>query len=101
VATSSPTRRLGTTAAWPLVARAQQPAVPVIGYLSGRSSESDMAMLVAVRRGLEEVGYVKAETWRSNIASLTANSTACRRQIRALVLGFTTLLDLDRIVSLA
>jgi putative ABC transport system substrate-binding protein len=33
--------------------------MPVIGYLSGRSSESDMAMLVAVRRGLEEVGYVE------------------------------------------
>jgi putative ABC transport system substrate-binding protein len=49
---------LGSAAAWPLVARAQQ-KMPVIGYLSGRSSESDMAMLVAVRRGLEEVGYVE------------------------------------------
>jgi putative ABC transport system substrate-binding protein len=50
---------LGSTAAWPVIARAQQAAMPVIGYLSGRSSESDMAMLVAVRRGLEEVGYVE------------------------------------------
>jgi hypothetical protein len=41
------------------MARAQQPAMPVIGYLSERSSESDMAMLVAVRRGLEEVSYVE------------------------------------------
>jgi putative ABC transport system substrate-binding protein len=47
---------LGSTAAWPVVARAQQPAMPVIGYLSSRSSESDVAMLVAFRRGLNEAG---------------------------------------------
>jgi hypothetical protein len=35
----------------PLVARAQQPTIPVIGYLSARSSESDVAMLAAFRRG--------------------------------------------------
>jgi putative tryptophan/tyrosine transport system substrate-binding protein len=50
---------LGSAAAWPLVARAQQPAVPVVGYLSARSSGSDEAMLVALRRGLNEVGYVE------------------------------------------
>jgi putative ABC transport system substrate-binding protein len=39
--------------------------MPVIGYLSSRSSESDVAMLVAFRRGLNEAGYV--EGW--NLAS--------------------------------
>jgi putative tryptophan/tyrosine transport system substrate-binding protein len=46
-------------AAWPLVARAQQPAVPVIGYLSGRSADSDASLLVSVRRGLADVGYAE------------------------------------------
>jgi hypothetical protein len=49
----------GGAVAWPLVARGQQPAMPVIGYLSSRSAESDAAMLVAVRRGLNETGYVE------------------------------------------
>jgi putative ABC transport system substrate-binding protein len=50
---------LGSAAAWPVVARAQQPAMPVIGYLSARSSETDVAMLAAVRRGLAEIGYAE------------------------------------------
>ena len=46
----------GAAAAWPLVARAQQRAMPVIGYLSGRTADSDASMLVSVRRGLGDVG---------------------------------------------
>jgi putative ABC transport system substrate-binding protein len=42
-----------------VVALAQQAAVPVVGYLSSRSSESDVAMLFAFRRGLNEAGYVE------------------------------------------
>ena len=52
---------LGGAAAWPLAARAQQPRVPVIGYLSGRSAESDASMLAAVRGGLNATGYVEGQ----------------------------------------
>jgi putative ABC transport system substrate-binding protein len=44
-------------AMWPVVAWGQQSAMPVIGYLSARSSGSDDLMLVALRKGLNEVGY--------------------------------------------
>jgi putative ABC transport system substrate-binding protein len=50
---------LGGAAAWPLAARAQQPAKPVIGYLSARSAESDISMLSTFRRGLGETGFVE------------------------------------------
>ena len=49
---------LGGAAAWPLAARAQQP-LPVIGYFSAGSAETDVTMLAAFRRGLDEMGYVE------------------------------------------
>ena len=50
---------LGGAAAWPLAARAQQRAMQVIGYLSGRTADSDASMLIAFRRGLGDVGYAE------------------------------------------
>jgi putative tryptophan/tyrosine transport system substrate-binding protein len=53
---------LGSAAAWPLVARAQQPAVPVIGYLSPQSAELDYkSYTVPFLQGLKETGYVEGQ----------------------------------------
>src|SRR5262245_47458419 len=47
------------TAAWPLAARAQQAAMPVIGYLNFGSPESDASRLTGLRRGLNQTGYLE------------------------------------------
>jgi putative ABC transport system substrate-binding protein len=49
----------GTAAAWPLAVRAQQPAVPVVGWLSSRSPEVEPLLAAAFRKGLAEIGYVE------------------------------------------
>ena len=49
----------GTAAAWPLAARAQQPAMPVIGVLSSGSAEPFANRVRAMHKGLREVGYVE------------------------------------------
>src|ERR1700730_16655296 len=49
---------LGGIAAWPLAARAQQPTLPVIGGVSGRSSDAEARTAAAFHKGLNETGYV-------------------------------------------
>jgi hypothetical protein len=52
---------LGGAATWPLAARAQQPAKPVIGFMSSRSPEDSVNVLAAFRRGLGEGGLIEGE----------------------------------------
>ena len=50
---------LGSAATWPLVARAQQSAMPVIGLLSGGTPDAEASNVNAFRQGLGETGYVE------------------------------------------
>ena len=53
---------LGGAVAWPLVARAQQPAMPVIGYLGTHSADDDYKnFIVPFLQGLKEAGYVEGQ----------------------------------------
>jgi putative ABC transport system substrate-binding protein len=83
---------IGGAAAWPLAARAQQPAMPVIGYLNNGSPESDASRLTGLRRGLNEIGYVEGRNfvieyrWAGNQADRLPALAADLVQLRVTVI---------------
>jgi len=52
---------IGGTAVWPLAARAQQPVLPVVGFLGTRAAGDDLYLLSAFRQGLKEAGYIEGQ----------------------------------------
>jgi putative ABC transport system substrate-binding protein len=84
---------LGSTAAWPVVARAQQPTVPVIGFLSAQSADESKNFTVAFLQSLKETGYIVGQNvtieyhWADNqtdrLPALAADLV--RRRVAAVV----------------
>src|ERR1700730_17635566 len=58
---------LGGAVAWPFETRAQQPALPVIGFLNGASPEGYAPYVTAFRQGLKETGYVDGQNEEQRI----------------------------------
>ena len=52
---------LGGAATWPLAARAQQPALPVVGFVSGNAADAVSRELAAFRKGLNETGIIEGQ----------------------------------------
>ena len=81
----------GAAAAWPLAARAQKPAMPVIGWLSTATAQAQAVRVAAFRRGLGEMGYAEgqnvafefrwAEEKRERLPALAAELAAAKASV--------------------
>jgi hypothetical protein len=70
---------LGGASAWPLSVRAQQPAMPVIGFLHPQSPEAYVEPMRAFRQGPRTLAMSRATTWPSSTAGLIIKWNDCRR----------------------
>jgi putative ABC transport system substrate-binding protein len=70
---------IGGAAAWPLVARAQQPKLPMVGLLNGVSFEGPYAVPVAaIRQGLQEAGFVEGKNLAIEYRTADGEYGGCR-----------------------
>jgi hypothetical protein len=69
----------GATAVWPFMACAQQPAMPVIGFLSSRSPGETAPSVAAFRTGLAKAGYVEGQNVTIEYRWRRGDTSNCRR----------------------
>lgn len=97
------TTLLGSATAWSFAARAQKSAIPVVGYLSFGSPESETSRLTGLRRGLNQTGHVEDRDflieYRSarNRANRLPASAADLVQLQVAVIGAAGLVPLSRL----
>jgi hypothetical protein len=82
----------GSAAAWPLSARAQQPSIPVIGYLESASQGQFSDLIPAFRKGLSETGYIEGQNVRIEYRWAEGQYDRLPTLTAELVRGYATLI---------